>query len=88
MSDHNAFDCASCWATLGPLFAQVAWLRGSDLRQSIRLKLIPSCPAGCVIGIGNSGLLAPDYFCPAIIGEKLDGSGWNVLYLLSTKAHT
>ena len=56
---------------LGPLFAQVAWPRGYDLRQSTRLKLIPSCPAGRVIGLGNSGLSAPD---SAIIGEKVDAT--------------
>ena len=38
------------------------------------LKLIPSCPAGRVIGLGNSGLSAPDYFGPAIIGEKLEAT--------------
>ena len=68
---HDAFDRASCRATLGPLFAQVAWPRGYDLRQSTRLKLIPSCPAGRVIGLGNSGLSAPD---SAIIGEKLEAT--------------
>ena len=59
---------------LGPLFAQVAWLRGYDPRQLTRLKLIPSCLAGHVIGLGNSGLSAPDYFCPAIIRETLEAS--------------
>ena len=72
---HPAFDNASCRSTLGPLFAQVAWLWGYDLRQSTCLKLIPSCPAGHVIGLGNSGLSAPYYFCPAIIGEKLVATG-------------
>ena len=71
MKRHDAFDRASCRATLGPLFAQVAWPRGYDLRQSTRLKLIPSCPAGRVIGLGNSGLSAPD---SAIIGEKLEAT--------------
>ena len=47
-------------------------MRGYDLRQSTCLKLIPSCSAGRVIGLGNSGLSAPDYFCPTIIGEKLE----------------
>ena len=70
----DAFDRASCRAMLGPLFAQVAWLWGHDLGQSTCLKLIPSCPAGRVIGLGNSGLSAPDYFCPAIIGEKLEAT--------------
>ena len=49
MSRHATFDHGSCRATLGPLFAQVAWLRGYDLRQSTRLKLIPSCPAGRIL---------------------------------------
>ena len=71
---HNAFDRASCRAPLGPLFAQDAWLRGYDLRQSTRLKSILSCPAGCVIGLGNSGLSAPDYFYPAIIGETQEAT--------------
>ena len=71
---HDAFDWASCQATLGLLFAQVALLRGYDLRQSTCLKLIPSCPAGRVIGLSNSGLSASDYFCPAIIGEKLEAT--------------
>ena len=35
---HDAFDHASCRATLGPLFAQIAWLRGYDIRQSTCLK--------------------------------------------------
>ena len=75
------------------LAAGLRWGRCShrlhDLRQSTRLKLIPSCLAGRVIGLGNSGLLAPDYFSPAIIREKLeatltlDGSGWNVIFPLS-----
>ena len=56
---------------LGPLFAKVAWPKGYDLRQSTRHKLIPSCPAGRVIGLGNSGLSAPD---SAIIGEKLEAT--------------
>ena len=55
----------------GPLFALDACLRVYDLRQSTRLKLIPSCPAGRVIGLGNSGLSAPD---SAIIGEKLEAT--------------
>ena len=55
----------------GPLFALDAWLRGYELRQSTRLELIPSCPAGRVIGLGNSGLSAPD---SAIIGEKLEAT--------------
>ena len=88
----DAFDRASCQALLGPLFAQVAWLWGYDLRQSTRLKLISSCPAGRVIGLGNSGLSAADNFCPAIIGEKLEATDvdgmFYFLYLLSTKAHT
>ena len=45
----------------GPLFAQVAWLRGYDLRQSTRLKLIPSCPAGRVIGLGTRLFLPRDH---------------------------
>ena len=81
MTPHNAFDRASCRATLGPLLAQVAWLRGYDLGQSTRLKLIPSCPASRVIGLGNSGLSAPDYFCPAIIGEKLEATDTRWLWM-------
>ena len=77
----DAFDRASCLATLGPLFAQVAWLRGYDLRQSTRLKSIPSCLAGRVIGRGNSGLWAPYYFCPAIIGEKLEATDSRWLWM-------
>ena len=73
-TSHDAFDRDSCRAMLGPLFAQVAWPRGYDLRQSTRLELIPSCPAGRVIGLGNSGLSAPDYYCPAIIREKLEAT--------------
>ena len=71
---HDAFDRASCWATLGPLLAQVEWLKGYDLRQSTRPKLIPSCPAGRVICLGNFGLSAPDYFCPVIIAQKLEAT--------------
>ena len=78
---HDAFDRASCRATLGPLFAQDAWLRGYDLRQSTCLKLIPSCPAGRVISLGNSRLSAPDYFCPAIIGEKLEATDARWLWM-------
>ena len=78
---HDTFDRATCRATLGLLFAQVAWLRGYDVRQSTRLKLIPSCPAGRVIGLGNSGLSAPDYFCPAIIGEKLEATDARWLWM-------
>ena len=63
---------ASC--QLGLLFAQVAWLRVYDLRQSTHLKLISFSPAGRVIALGNSGLSAPDYICPAIIGEKLEAT--------------
>ena len=74
MTSPDAFDRATCRATLGPLFAQIAWLRGYGLRQSTRLKLIPSCPAGRVIGLGNSRLSAPVYSCPAIIGEKLEAT--------------
>ena len=74
VTEHDAFYRASCRATLGPLFAQVALLRGYDLRQSVRLKLISSYPAGRMIGLGNSGLSAPDYFCPAIFGEKLEAT--------------
>ena len=77
----DAFQCASFRSPLWRLFAQVAWLRGYDLRQSTRLKLIPSCPAGRVIGLGNSGLLAPDYFCPAIIGEKLEATDARWLWI-------
>ena len=88
---HDAFDHASCRATLGPLFAQIALLRGYDIRQSTCLKLIPSCPAGCVIGLDNSGLSAPDYFCPQSSERSwrpltLDASRWKVL--LSTEADT
>ena len=78
---HNAFDRASCRATMGPLFEQVAWLGGYDLRQSTHLKLIPSCPASRVIGLGNSGLSAPDYFCPAIIGENLEATDARCLWM-------
>ena len=78
---HNAFDRASCRATLGLLFTEVAWLRGYDLRQSTHLKIIPSCPAGRVIGLGNSGLSAPDYFCPAVIGVKLEATDARWLWM-------
>ena len=81
LGKHDAFDSARCRATLGPLFAQVALLRGYDLRQSTHLKLIPSCPAGRVIGLSNSGLSAPDYFCPAIIGEKLEATDARWLWM-------
>ena len=49
-------------------------LRGYDLRQSTHLKLIPSCLAGRVIGLGTSGLLASEYFCPTIIGKKQEAT--------------
>ena len=35
---HDAFDRGNGQAKPGPLIAQVAWLRGYDLRQSTRLK--------------------------------------------------
>ena len=57
---HDALESASSRARLGRLFAQAAWPKGYDLRQSTRLKLIPSCSAGRVIGLRNSGLSAPD----------------------------
>ena len=79
--EHAACDRASCRATLEPLFAQVEWLRGYDLKQSTRLKLIPYCPAGLVIRPGNSGLSAPDYFCPAIIGENLEATDARWLWM-------
>ena len=81
---HNAFECASSRAPLGRLFAQVAWLRGYDLRQSTRLKFIPSCPAGRVIGLGTSGLSAPDYFGPTIIREKLVATDARWLWMESS----
>ena len=74
LREHNAFECASFRAPLGRLFAQVAWPGGYALRQSTRLKITPSCPAGHVIGLGTFRLSAPDYFCPAIIGEKLEAT--------------
>ena len=70
----DAFESASSWTPLGRPFAQVAWLRGYNLKQSTCLKLIPSSPADRVVGLGTFGLSAPDYFCPAIIGEKLEAT--------------
>ena len=81
---HDAFECASSRAWFGRLFAQAAWLRDYDLRQSTRLKLIPSCPAGRVIGLGNSGLSAPDYFCAAIIGQRLVATDAKWLWMESS----